>query len=200
MRNCLFSTLFISLITLVSPAVSAQDLEDPGPVIMDTIKKVLDVLRDAQAPQADKRAKVYALVQDRLDFTGMSQRVLSVEWKNLNADQKQRFQALFSQIVLGTYWEKIRKYKDERVDYVTSVIEGENNANVDTIILSGTAEIPITYRMEVVNGKWMAYDVLVESLSMVSTYRDEYRNVINSKGIDGLLERLQLMVNELNAG
>jgi len=200
MRHCLISTVLFSLFTLVSPAVFAQDVEDPGPVVMNTIKQVLDVLRDAQAKEADKRARIYALVQERLDFEGMSRRVLTVEWKGLNADQRQRFQSLFSQIVLGTYWEKIRKYKDERVDYVTSVIEGDNNANVDTIIISGGAEIPITYRMEIVNGKWMAYDVLVESLSLVANYKDEYRNVINSKGFEGLLERLQAMVNELNPG
>ncbi|MBI2994051.1 MAG: ABC transporter substrate-binding protein [Gammaproteobacteria bacterium] len=200
MRASLLSSLVFTLFTLVSPVAMSQDVDDPGPVVMDTIKKVLDVLRDTQAKEADKRARVYVLVQEHLDFEGMSRRVLSIEWKGLDVDQRQRFESLFSQIVLGTYWEKIRKYKDERVDYVTSVIEGENNANVDTIIISGNAEIPITYRMEVVDGRWMAYDVLVESLSLVSNYGDEYRSVINSRGVDGLLDRLQAMVNELNAG
>lgn len=199
MRASLIATLLFGVVTLVNP-VAAKDGDDPGPAVMDTIKKVLDVLRDTKAAEADKRAKVYALVQERLDFEAMSRRVLSVEWKNMSAEQRQQFQSLYSQVVLGTYWEKIRKYKDERVDYVTSVIEGEGNANVDTIIVSGEAEIPITYRMEIVDGKWMAYDVLVESLSLVSSYGDEYRSVIASRGVDGLLARLQAMVKELNTG
>lgn len=199
MRNWLLHSICFSLIALVSAGAFAKDVDDPAPVVMKTIKDVLDVLRDSKASEAGKRGRVYALVQERMDFEGMSRRVLALAWKDMNVEQRKRFQDLFSQIVLGTYWEKIRKYKDEKVNYVTSVIEGESDATVDTIIVSGGAEIPITYRMEMINGKWLAYDVLVESLSLVETYKEEYRNVINSKGVDGLLERLQAMVKELNA-
>ncbi|OGT83259.1 MAG: hypothetical protein A3H91_14830 [Gammaproteobacteria bacterium RIFCSPLOWO2_02_FULL_61_13] len=200
MRN-LMASLLISFgaLATVSPGVLAQDGDDPGPVVMDTVNQVLTVLRDAKAAEDDKRGRVYALVEDRIDFEGMSRRILAVDWKNLDQAQRTRFQELFKQLLLDSYWVQMRKYKDERAEYVTAILEGDTDATVDTIIVSGTLEIPVTYRMEKLNGKWMAYDILVESLSLTSNYRNEYRNVIKSKGIDGLFARMQAQIDYVKA-
>lgn len=200
MRN-LMASLLISLgaLATVSPAVMSQDGDDPGPVVMEAVNQVLTVLRDAKAPEADKRARVYALVEGRIDFEGMSRRILAVDWKSLDQAQRTRFQDLFKQLLLDSYWVQMRKYKDEKAEYVTAILEGDSEATVDTIIVSGNLEIPVTYRMEKLNGKWMAYDILVESLSLTSNYRNEYRNVIKSKGIDGLFERMQAQIDYVKA-
>ncbi len=196
MRNLMASLLIcFSTLATVSPVVLSQDGDDPGPAVMDTVNQVLTVLRDAKAPEADKRARVYALVEGRMDFEGMSRRILAVDWKGLDQAQRTRFQDLFRQLLLDSYWAQMRKYKDERAEYVTAILEGDSDATVDTIIVSGKLEIPVTYRMEKLNGKWMAYDILVESLSLTSNYRNEYRNVIKSRGIDGLFERMQSQID-----
>lgn len=200
MRNFIaFLLLCFGTLAASSAVVLSQDGDDPGPVVMDTINQVLTVLRDAKAAEGDKRARVYALVEPRIDFEGMSRRILALDWKNLNPEQRTRFQDLFRQLLLDSYWAQMRKYKDEKAEYVTAIIEGENEATVDTIIVSGSVEIPVTYRMEKTNGKWLAYDILVESLSLTSNYRNEYRNVIKSKGIDGLFERMQSQISYVNA-
>ena len=200
MRNLLaFVLISFGALATVSPAVMSQDGDDPGPVVMEAVNQVLSVLRDAKAPEADKRARVYALVEGRIDFEGMSRRILAVDWKSLDQAQRTRFQDLFKQLLLDSYWVQMRKYKDEKAEYVTAILEGDSEATVDTIIVSGNLEIPVTYRMEKLNGKWMAYDILVESLSLTSNYRNEYRNVIKSKGIDGLFERMQAQIDYVKA-
>jgi phospholipid transport system substrate-binding protein len=201
MRN-LIASLLVCFGTLVaiSPVALSQDGDDPGPAVMDTVNQVLVVLRAAGSSEADKRAKVYALVEGRIDFEGMSRRILAVDWKNLDAAQRTRFMGLFKQLLLDSYWSQMRKYKDEKAEYVTSILEGEGEATVDTVILSGTVEIPVTYRMAKADGKWMAYDILVESLSLTSNYRNEYRNVIKSKGVDGLFARMQSQIDYVNKG
>ncbi len=200
MRNLISSLLFcLGTLMMVSPAALSQDGDDPGPAVMDTVNQVLTVLRDTKASEADKRAKVYSLVQGRIDFEGMSRRILAVDWKNLDTTQRAKFQGLFKQLLLDSYWAQMRKYKDEKAEYVTAIVEGDNEATVDTIIVSGTLEIPVTYRMEKLNGTWLAYDILVESLSLTSNYRNEYRTVIKSKGIDGLFARMQAQIDHVNA-
>jgi len=62
------------------------------------------------------------------------------------------------------------------------------------VITSKDLEIPVTYQMELVNGKWLAYDVMVESLSMVTSYRTDYQEVIKVKGIDGLIEHMERQI------
>ena len=201
MRN-LIASLLICFGTLmaVSPVVLSQDGDDPGPAVMDTVNQVLVALRDTKASEADKRARVYSLAEGRIDFEGMSRRILAVDWKTLDQAQRTRFEGLFKQLLLDSYWAQMRKYKDEKAEYVTAILEGDSDATVDTIIVSGSVEIPVTYRMEKLDGKWLAYDILVESLSLTSNYRNEYRNVIKSKGIDGLFERMQAQIDYVNAG
>lgn len=201
MRN-LFASLLVCFGTLaaVSPVALSQDGDDPGPAVMDTTNQVLSLLRDAKASEADKRASVYALVEGRIDFEGMSRRILAMDWKNLDGAQRAKFMGLFKQLLLDSYWAQMRKYKDEKAEYVTAILEGDDEATVDTVILSGTVEIPVTYRLSRTNGKWMAYDILVESLSLTSNYRNEYRNVIKSRGIDGLFERMQSQIDYVNKG
>lgn len=199
MRNLpAFLPCILGAFLTMSPAASAQDGDDPAPAVMDTVNQVLAVLRDTTMTEPDKRAKVYALAEGRIDFEGMSRRILAVDWKSLNDAQRAKFQGLFRQLLLDSYWAQMRKYKDEKAEYVTAILEGEEEATVDTIIISGNVEIPVTYRMTKTNGKWMAYDILVESLSLTSNYRNEYRNVIKSRGIDGLFERMQAQIDYVN--
>lgn len=121
----------------------------------------------------------------------MSRRILAINWNKSSDEQKKRFEELFKQVLLNTYWQRIKNYNNEKVEYITGMIEGNRFATVDTVIISDKIEIPITYRMERIEDKWMAYDFLIESLSLVTRYRTEYRNKIKTLGIDGLLDAME---------
>ena len=60
-------------------------------------------------------------------------------------------------------------------------------------------EIPITYRMKRFVNIWYAYDFTVEQLSLVQSYRNEYRATIKNYGIDGLLEQMQREIDNYNS-
>jgi len=194
MKRLLFPAL---LATLLAGPAGAQEEEDPGRIVRNTINQVLSVLSDPALPEADRRARVYALAADRIDFTGISRRVLATQWADATPEQRQRFEALFREILLGSYWARLRHYRDERVEYVTVMTEGDALSTVDTVIVTDQAEIPISYRMERVNGKWMAYDFLVESLSLVTNFRNEYRNLIKLNGLEGLLLQMAKEVEKI---
>jgi phospholipid transport system substrate-binding protein len=184
------ASLAAMFLLYASPA-AAQEPEDPGRIVQNTVNQVLAVLADADLPETERRAKVYALAATRIDFGGISRRILATHWIDATAKQRQRFEELFREILLGSYWARLRHYRNERVEYITLMMEGDALATVDTVIVTDRVEIPISYRMERVNGKWMAYDFLVESLSLVTNFRNEYRNLIKLNGIDGLLEQME---------
>jgi len=120
----------------------------------------------------------------------MSQRILATNWKKATDEQKIEFIFLFEKIILDDYWVRIRQFSGERVEYLAVSIDREIYATVDTVIVRGgtDVQIPITYRMQLKNGKWSAYDFLVESLSLIQNYRREYQAIIKNSGIKGLLE------------
>jgi phospholipid transport system substrate-binding protein len=191
-RICL-STLFISFLTF-STAYAGDD-NKPGMIVQDTVNQVLEILTDDELGKKEKRAKSYVLVGNQINFPGMSRRILAINWNKSSDEQKQRFEKLIRQILLNTYWQRIKNYNGEKVEYITGMIDGNRFATVDTVIVSDKIDIPITYRMELIDGTWVAYDFLIESLSLVTRYRTEYRNIIKTHGIEGLLKQMQKRVD-----
>ncbi len=191
-----FHVLLIAILT-TSLAVAAE--HDPGKSVQQTVNNVLLVLGDNELSSKEKREQTYKIIENEINFPGMSRRILALSWKSANDEQKARFTVLFKQILLNTYWERIKNFSGQRVEYITGMTEGDNFATIDTVIVSDKVEIPITYRMEVIDGKWLAYDFLVESLSLVTSYRTEYRNIIKLNGIDGLLQQMEKELAEITS-
>ena len=182
--------LAFSLFMTLAMPLSAQEIK-PGLIVQETVGKVLGLLQDDTISDTDRKEKIYAIVGEQINFSGMSRRILAINWKKATEEQKDSFESLFRLILLNTYWDRINNYNGEKVEYVTGMIEGNRFATVDTVIISNEIQIPITYRMELVDEKWMAYDFLIESLSLVTRYRTEYRNIIKTNGMDGLLLQME---------
>ncbi|MCZ6526077.1 MAG: ABC transporter substrate-binding protein [Gammaproteobacteria bacterium] len=190
--------LLTALLLVLSLGLQAQDMkqkqetsEDAFRLVRNTVNDVLKILSDRKISETEQRDKVYNIISERINFQSMSRRIMATNWKKTSEKQKQEFQYLFREILLESYWTRIRRYTDERVEYITGAVDKDNYATVDTIIVTESVEIPISYRMERIDGKWMAYDFLVESLSLVVNFRVEYRNIIKLFGIDGLLEHMK---------
>ncbi len=175
--------------------------EDPGFIVKRTVDNVLSVLDDESLNEDKKKEIIFKLVDERIHFEDMSRRILATNWKAANDEQKAKFISLFKEILLNTYWIRIRQYSGERVDYITVNKDNENYATVDTVIVrsSSNVQIPISYRMKRLVDVWYAYDFIVENLSLVQSYRNEYRAIVKNFGIDGLLEHMQRDIDAMNS-
>jgi len=189
--NLFFSYFLISFLTVSSLSAYADD-GNPGRIVKKTIDRVLTVLDDESLNKEQKRRFVYQTVSKQIDFKSMAQRILATNWDRVDNQQKAEFVFLFEKILLNDYWTRMNNYSGERVEYYAVSIEREKYATVDTVIIrdGSDVEIPITYRMELKEGVWRAYDFLVESLSLVQNYRREYQAIIKNYGIQGLLEHM----------
>ena len=67
------------------------------------------------------------------------------------------------------------------------------------VIKSATGDIPIVYKLRKRSDGWFVYDVEIENVSMVSTYRETYRSVVRKDGMDGLLLQMRTRITELEA-
>jgi len=120
----------------------------------------------------------------------MSQSVLSTNWRDASKEQQDEFQALFMQTLENTYIGRVEAYTNEQVDFKKEDINN-NRATVDTAILASNNEIPVNYKLRLRSDGWFVYDVEVENVSMVSSYRETYRSVVKRDGMDGLLAQMR---------
>jgi phospholipid transport system substrate-binding protein len=172
----------------------------PLDTVQAEVNKVLDVLRDpALKPESAKeikKEKLRLIYLDMFDEVELSRRTLARNWSTLNPDQQKEFIHLFEQVLEKAYIDKILSYTNEKVVFYKEASLAENQAEVQTRIVTSSKEIPIFYRMILKNKTWKVYDVLVENVSLVLNYRTQFNEILAKKSPEQLLEILRKKVKE----
>jgi len=172
----------------------------PQQTIQAQVNKVLDVLReptsDGESGKKAKEEKIWSIFDGIFDYTELSKRTLSRNWKKLSSDQQKEFEALFRRLLGNVYMDRILAYKDEKVAFEKETMISENKAEVQSKILTGTKKIPMNYRMIAKNDQWKVYDVIIEGVSMVKNYRSQFNNILSKKPPEELLKILRKKVGK----
>ncbi len=173
----------------------------PGPMeqAKTTVDAVMAILKESALEKEARREKLSTTIRARFDFNEMSQRILAVNWKSASTEQRDRFVKIFSDLLERNYIGRIESYTDEKIDFVKERVQGDRAA-VDTVIVTKSAEIPISYRMVQQGNEWMVYDVVIESVSFVNNYRNSYGEILKKEGFDGLLTRMAEKLAQLEQG
>jgi phospholipid transport system substrate-binding protein len=118
------------------------------------------------------------------DFDKISALVLGKIWKTATPDEKVRFKKEFQILLIRTYSRAFVEFKDWSVHFLPLDIEaGSNKAMVKTEVLQpGIKPVGVDYRMELINGQWKAYDIMIEGVSLVTNYRTTFSNEVQAKG------------------
>jgi phospholipid transport system substrate-binding protein len=172
------------------------DSDGPAYEIKQTIDKIIEQLRTIGST-SEWRANVTALVREKFNFEVMSQGVLGPYWHRASSEERERFIDLFSRLLEETYIGRVREYTDQEIRFGNEQIR-KNRAMVDTFIgMDSGDEIPISYKMLQHESEWQVYDVVIEEVSLVRNYRSSYSSILRKKDISGLLEEMQMKIEEL---
>lgn len=190
-----FAILGILIVFVLSVPVYAGV---PMTTAENTVNRVLDVLRDPKlkspAAKEIKKEKLRAIYKDMFDEIEFSRRTLARNWNKFSPAQRSEFVQLFEQILEKSYIDKILDYKNEKIDFYKENMISENQAEIQTRVVTSSKEIPIFYRMILKNGKWKAYDVVVENVSLVQNYRTQFNDILSENTPAQLLEILRKKV------
>jgi len=196
----LFIVTFCTLI-LFAP-VEANSA--PKTAIKSTIESILNILRDKNLSLPDKKAerrdKMRALIRDRFNFQEMGRRILARHWKKRTSEEQKEFVSVFSELLEASYISKIEAYTDEKVTYdKESIKSGGKYAMVSTTIATKKVDIPIDYKVKLRDSKWWIYDVVIEGVSFVSTYRSQYGKILKQESFAKLIQKMKNKLKEINA-
>lgn len=171
------------------PAAAAE--ASPKAVVETTVNDILAILRKPDFDLATDREPIKAKIVAAFDDTAMAQSVLSTAWREASKEQQEEFKNLLLQTIEDTYLDRVQEYTNETVEFRKEEIR-DNRATVDTMVVTKSGEIPVNYKLRKRNdGRWLVYDVEVENVSMVSSYRDTYRDIVRRDGVDGLLAQMR---------
>jgi phospholipid transport system substrate-binding protein len=186
--------LVVVVIGLAAPGVGAATESEAGAraVIAETVEEVLAVLRDKSKPTEDRIRSLEQIVYGRFDLYVMSRLVLARNWKRFSEEQKEQYVEEFKQYLTNSYGNRIERYDQQEVKIVGEREEPRGDVVVQTKILGGEFEgASVDYRLRKKDSDWLVIDVVIEGISMVSNYRDQFKSIVSSGGPELLLEKLR---------
>ncbi len=170
----------------------------PMTTVEANVNKVLGVLRDSKlkspAAKEIKKEKLRVIYKDMFDEIEFSKRTLTRNWNKFSPAERVEFVNLFEQVLEKSYIDKILDYSNEKVDFYKESMISDNQAEIQTKIVTASKEIPIFYRMILKDGKWKVYDVVVENVSLVQNYRTQFNDILAKDTPEQLLEILRKKV------
>lgn len=191
------------LLVATSPFVFAAE-EAPDALIKRVSAEVLDAIRADKGVQAGNMGKVRALVDSQVmphvNFTRMTASVVGRSWRQATPEQKQRLQEEFKVLLIRTYSGALSQVNDQRLNVKPlRAAPTDNEVVVRTEVIGNGSPAQLDYRMEKTDTGWKIYDLNVLGIWMVETYRSQFAQEINTKGVDGLIAALSQR-NKTNAG
>ena len=173
--------------------------------VRSTIDEAMAVLKDpalqGKSHQAERRSRIRTAVVGLIDFKEMTRRSLGVHWRKRTTEERSEFVSLFSDLLENSYISKIEQQTDEMVLYLGEKTNKKGTkALVKTkVITSQDTEIPISYRMMKKNGRWVAYDIVIEGVSLVSNYRTQFGRIITRSSYEDLVASLKKKVEDIRS-
>jgi phospholipid transport system substrate-binding protein len=202
-RSAVF--LNIALTVLISMTVNAWATTDsPIETIRVTIQQARAVLEDpnyqGQDHKQQRLAKVKEIVLPQFDSQEVAKRTLSTHWKGLTDQQRQEFVQLFIALVEKTYSHNLDRYNNGVQFFFDHERIEDQFSEVDTRVLDPVQNrtFSIGYRLHNVNGKWLVYDVVIENVSMVQNYRNQFNRILTKSSYEELIKALQNKIHELD--
>lgn len=191
------------LIGLCAGNAAAQSYADDARAMVENkINGVMNTLDQANKEglnEAQKIQKLEGMVISVFDMTEMSKRALGANYNKFSDAQKKEFEELFVEMLEDIYLGNIvTAYKDQKVTYGKTVVLKDNEAvEIQTeIVFSDGKKTPIFYRLSNKTGQWLAYDVIIEGISFIKNYRDQFKDILSRSTPEELLNQMR----QKNAG
>ncbi len=182
---------------LVLPGVIAlgprvvRAADSPRAIVELNSQKALAILNSGESDD-EKVKRLEQLAYGVIDFDTVSRLVLAKYWKQFTPDPRQEFEEEFKRALTVSYGRRIGQFGQEKVVILGERQEPLGDVTVQSHIVGGKAgDIKVDYRLREKDGTWYVIDVIVEGVSIVSSYRTQFQEIIGQGGPERLLTALR---------
>ena len=181
--------------------------EKPDELIQRISAEVLGTIKADKSLQGGDTAKLVALVDGKvlphLNFARMTASAVGPGWRQATPEQQKRLQEEFKTLLVRTYSGALSQVSDQTIVVKPLRAAAEDKEVIVRTEVRGRGEpIQLDYRLEKTPGQgagWKIYNLNVLGVWLVETYRSQFAQEINAKGVDGLIASLTER-NKVNSG
>jgi len=175
--------------------VAAQDL-GPEELVKKITEDVLGAIKSDKQLASGDRQRAVKLAEEKIlphvDFEEATRLAVGRGWGQASPEQKKKLVSEFRNMLVRTYSNAIGAYEGQTMKVQPVRMKpGDTDVTVhNQFIRPGGKPVLVDYAMRKTDAGWKIYDIVVEGVSLVLTYRSEFDAVVKQDGIDGLIKRL----------
>ncbi len=179
-------------------AAAAIDATAPQKLIETSSQALLADLDANRATYRKDPTGLYKLVEKEflphVDVDFAAQQVLGRYWRDADPTQRKRFVTAFYQSLLHTYGDALVEFTSDRLKVLP--YQGDAAADRGTVRTeirrSNGSLVAVNYSMrKTATGEWKAWDVVIEGISYVKSFREDFGREIEQKGLEAVIQRLE---------
>ena len=193
----IFSSALLGLLLAATAAAQSTD-EAPEALVKRLSADVLDSIKADKSIQSGDVAKVVALVETKVmphvNFERMTASAVGPGWRQATPEQRKRLQEEFKTLLVRTYAGALTQVTDQTVVMKPMRAAADDKEVIARTEIKGRGDpIQLDYRLEKTAGQgagWKIFNINVLGVWLVETYKTQFSQEINAKGIDGLIASL----------
>ena len=184
----------LSLFVMTVPVIQAGDVEDINSMVKKKVAVIFDLLGKQDIEKNERNEKIVGELNEIMDFQLAAYLSLGKHWKKISKTQKKEFVETFQQYINNYIVEKIDLYTNQKIDIGDSKIVKKGRAELEIGILSGGETLQVNFKLRKNKKKeWRVYDVDIEGVSLITTFRSQFSGVLKNSSFEELLEKQKHM-------
>ncbi len=197
MKKTIMKFLATTVLTVaMTGSAIAQTADDALATVKQSVSIVLADLKANKAEYENNPVALNRLIDEKMlpyfDADAMARLVLAKNWRNATPAQRQEFLDEFKQLVMRTYSKSLLDYTDAVVEYGTPTPIKRNRTKIDVTVTNSNGKVyPLTLSMGYRNGQWKGYDVSLDGLSVVTSYRGSIGEEVARRGLQSVIDEIK---------
>ena len=186
-------SLMVAVISLLLfyQSAAADDKSEVEKLLKNNLDAVFNVLQKKDLEQQAKNNEIVDIVTPMFDFELMARLSLGKKyWPDLSQDKQERFTELFIKRLKASYLNNFTLYTDEKVFYEPT-IQVKTKIHAPTHLVSKDKKISILYKFYKAEKDWKIYDLEIQGVSIIRSYRSQFSSILESGTVDDLLLKLE---------
>ena len=190
LKYCLWvASFFVSSLLLAT--------NDPSIQIKETSEGVLEILY-SDSQNIEQKILAYLSKDYNLDI--IIRRTLGRNWKKIDSAHQNKIVGLIKRLVLRAYIDGMNGKNKPDIKYSDTLYLSNKRAEVPTLVNFSGNSITLTYRVGLVSDHWEIFDIVVENISIVLTYRNQFDAFFANNNSEALIEKLETLLTNENLG
>jgi phospholipid transport system substrate-binding protein len=194
-RIAIRHTVLLALIVLFGLAwVHGASAGPPTDQLRDGVQHVVQILKDPElmgdAKAPERSAAVNKVADEIFDFGETAKRALGPHWAQQTPAERDEFVRLFTELVQQTYLSKVNQYNSE-MTFQGDEVDGNQAVVRTTLLLGKGSQMALDYRMHHPRDRWQVYDLSIDGISLVASYRSQFNKIVRTDSYEGLVAKLK---------